>query len=148
MSEFGKKRLAEEDVLGPEELRMAPTLNNGEEGEWNVKPWTSFSNADIALKHIITLAISFPGDLDNLDDDGEIDPKTMERIRNYQLKRLEYYYAVAEFSSVEAADKVQLNFLCMHYVRSFFEKSIICVQNLTSFLFYKDFLQLKKSSTN
>ena len=60
----------------------------------------------VVLKQVLILTNSFPGDLDNLDDDGEIDPKTMERIRNYQLKRLEYYYAVAEFSSVEAADKV------------------------------------------
>ena len=111
MSEFGKKRLAEEDVLGPEELRMAPTLNDDEaDGEWNTKPITAFLNAGIVLKQVLILTNSFPGDLDNLDDDGEIDPKTMERIRNYQLKRLEYYYAVAEFSSVEAADKVCWSF--------------------------------------
>ena len=65
-----------------------------------------FLIVNIILKHVLVLDNSFSGDLDNLDDDGEIDPKTMERIRNYQLKRLEYYYAVAEFSSVAAADKV------------------------------------------
>ena len=49
----------------------------------------------------------FIDSLNNLDEaDGEIDEATMERIRIYQVNRLKYYYAVAEFNTVEAADKV------------------------------------------
>jgi hypothetical protein len=52
---------------------------------------------------------------ENFDDDGEIDPETMEKIRIYQVNRLKYYYAVAEFNSVEAADKVTDQFLLTMY---------------------------------
>jgi hypothetical protein len=51
---------------------------------------------------------SFSESLINVDDDGENDAEAMERIRIYQVNRLKYFYAVAEFNTVEAADKVSI----------------------------------------
>ena len=64
VSEFGKKRLAEEDQLGPVELRGDSKRKKESEAE------------------------------------------AMERIRKYQVNRLKYYYAVAEFNSAIAANRV------------------------------------------
>ena len=66
-SEFGKTRLAEEDQLGPVELRQESKRKKRKE---------------------------------------ESEAEAMERIRKYQVNRLKYYYAVAEFNSVKAADCV------------------------------------------
>lgn len=72
-SEFGKKRIAEEDALGPQELR---------------------SKRD-------------DSDDDSEDDEGDRDDtKDMERVRKYQINRLKYYYAVAEFNSPITANRV------------------------------------------
>lgn len=38
--------------------------------------------------------------------DEQINTKAMERVRRYQVNRLKYYYAVAEFDSEETANKV------------------------------------------
>lgn len=68
-SEFGKKRMSEEDQKGPEELR---------------------------------------GRRENSDSESESEnhKNDIERVRKYQVNRLKYYYAVAEFSSEEAANSV------------------------------------------
>jgi hypothetical protein len=81
LSEFGRKRKTEEDLLGPEELRVKPKTEQEEE------------DAESASS----------------DDDTnaeEIDKKAMERVRRYQVNRLKYYYAVVEFDSVDSANKV------------------------------------------
>jgi len=66
LSEFGKTRLAEEDQLGPVELRQESKRKQRKESE----------------------------------------AEAMERIRKYQVNRLKYYYAVAEFNSPIAANCV------------------------------------------
>ncbi|KAH8269901.1 hypothetical protein KR044_007143 [Drosophila immigrans] len=81
-SDFGKARMAEEDVHGPSELLSAK-----------------------------------PSAVDDLDSDEELvreqdsdaeegDDYHMEKLRQYQLNRLRYYYAVVECDSVATADKV------------------------------------------
>ena len=81
LSDFGRKRKAEEDQLGPEELRK---------GDNDVEEDSSSSS-----------------DEENHDQDIEaIDKKAMERVRKYQVNRLKYYYAVVEFDSANSANKV------------------------------------------
>ena len=81
--DFGKERLEEEKELGPKELRRL-------QGE------------DVG---------------DNSEEDEDIDPietnrksaqreaAAMERVRQYQVNRLKYYYAVAVLDSVETASR-------------------------------------------
>ena len=77
LSEFGKERLAEEDKLGPEELRRAAKkVEDDDESE------------------------------DEPQDDAQDDAQDMERVRKHQINRLKYYYAVAEFNSPIAANRV------------------------------------------
>lgn len=73
-SEFGKQRMAQEDHLGPQELRSSQmNQENSSESE----------------------------------DDQDLNEKQdYEKVRKYQINRLKYYYAVAEFSSIEAANHV------------------------------------------
>ena len=78
VSDFGRERLEEEKTLGPRELRQ--------------------------LK----------GEVDDDEDDGLVVDKkkamkeaaaAMDRVRQYQVARLKYYYAVVKFDSVETANR-------------------------------------------
>lgn len=71
-SEFGKQRMAEEDNLGPQELRTAGSKSDSSDSE----------------------------------DDELNEKKDYEKVRKYQINRLKYYYAVAEFNTIEAANHV------------------------------------------
>lgn len=81
-SEFGKERMAEEEVKGPQEL-TENKLDNNDDSEFD----SSDSEADI-----------------DENEDGE--DYHMEKLRQYQLNRLKYYYAVIELNSIGAADKL------------------------------------------
>ncbi|CAD7086739.1 unnamed protein product [Hermetia illucens] len=79
-SEFGKQRMAEEDLHGPPELTRKEQGSEEDSDEELVKEVDS--------------------------DVEEGDEYHMEKLRQYQLNRLKYYYAVIEFDSVKTADKV------------------------------------------
>ncbi|EDV45464.1 ESF1 homolog [Drosophila erecta] len=78
-SEFGKERMAEEEVHGPKELveRNEPEDDSDEE---------------------------LVRQQDSDAEEGE--DYHMEKLRQYQLNRLRYYYAVVECDSIDTADKV------------------------------------------
>lgn len=82
-SEYGKARMAEEDVHGPSEL----VGQNKAEDDSNLD-----SDEELVREQ---------------DSDAEEgDDYHMEKLRQYQLNRLRYYYAVVECDSVSTADKV------------------------------------------
>ncbi|XP_016998640.2 uncharacterized protein [Drosophila takahashii] len=80
-SEFGKARMAEEEVHGPKELVEHKQDDSEEEEE-----------KDLVQQ--------------NDSDAEEGEDYHMEKLRQYQLNRLRYYYAVVECNSVATADKV------------------------------------------
>ncbi|KAH8289758.1 hypothetical protein KR054_010350 [Drosophila jambulina] len=79
-SEFGKARMAEEEVHGPKEL-----VERSEE------------QSDDSEDELVREQDS---------DAEEGDDYHMEKLRKYQLNRLRYYYAVVECDTVATADKV------------------------------------------
>lgn len=83
-SEFGKQRMAEELVKGPKELAELPEEEPDEGRKKKV----------IGSKR--------------LDEDEEINKNgfVKNKLRKYQINRLRYYYAVAEFDSVKTAVSV------------------------------------------
>jgi len=85
LSEFGKQRLAEEDLSGPVELKK-----EGEEELNDVEEEGDSNNIEGASFH-------------------------MEKLRKYQLNRLKYYYAIAEFDSKEAANMIYENYDGIEY---------------------------------
>lgn len=78
-SDYGKERMAEEEMKGPQEL-TENKLNKDEE-----------SDSD---------------DSEAADENEEGDDYHMEKLRQYQLNRLKYYYAVVECGTLETADKL------------------------------------------
>lgn len=79
-SEFGKARMAEEEVKGPQELAE---LARGDDDSVDSDDSEAFG-----------------------DDKAEGDSYHMEKLRQYQLNRLKYYYAVIECNTVNTADKL------------------------------------------
>ncbi|XP_050530379.1 ESF1 homolog [Daktulosphaira vitifoliae] len=75
-SEFGMKRMEEEEVKGPSELVSDNPVDIG----------SSDDNSD--------------------DEDQEGKKYHMEKLRKYQLTRLKYYYAIIDCDSVETANKI------------------------------------------
>lgn len=78
MSDFGKERLAEEDNLGPTELRGEAVASDDEDG----------------------------GDLVGDMDEKMTETMALNRVRQYQINKLKYYYAVVEFDTPETANMV------------------------------------------
>lgn len=93
ISEFGKERLEREAVEGPKEILAESKLDDVEE-EYN-----QLRDKMRALKNNEPKA-------EYEDADEEMDDETRERIRKYQLQRMKYYYAIAEFDSIESAELV------------------------------------------
>lgn len=87
-SEYGKERIHEEDINGPTEL-----VGLGKE----VNDAKSTSESDLEDEELIKEQDS---------DAEEGDEYHMEKLRQYQLNRLRYYYAVAVFDSIATADKI------------------------------------------
>ncbi|CDU23795.1 related to ESF1-18S rRNA factor, nucleolar protein involved in pre-rRNA processing [Sporisorium scitamineum] len=85
-SDFGKERMAKEDLEGPppEIFKGSKRRNNGDD--------SSSEDEEITAKTIV-----------QVDEGGEFDE---EALRKYQLDRLRYYYAVATFDSKETARHV------------------------------------------
>ncbi|XP_014662001.1 PREDICTED: ESF1 homolog isoform X2 [Priapulus caudatus] len=73
-SDYGMKRLQEEELKGPAELVTHSSDSENEEAEAG--------------------------------DKSEDSERVREKLRTYQLNRLKYYYAVAEFDSAQTANKV------------------------------------------
>nr|XP_014087155.1 ESF1 homolog [Bactrocera oleae] len=87
-SEYGKERMREEDIHGPTEL---VGLGRGVNG----------------AKDAAESGSDDEGIVKEQDSDAEEgDEYHMEKLRQYQLNRLRYYYAVAVFDSIATADKI------------------------------------------
>lgn len=78
-SDYGKERMVEEEMKGPQELT------------------TNKLNSD---------AESDSDDSEAIHENEEGDDYHMEKLRQYQLNRLKYYYAVVECGTLETADKL------------------------------------------
>ncbi|KAI9590702.1 pre-rRNA-processing protein esf1 [Glossina fuscipes] len=89
-SEFGKARMAEEDLHGPPELVNSNRKTNRDIQEKNEED--SESGEDL---------------LQEQDSDAEEgDDYHIEKLRQYQLSRLRYYYAIVECDGADTADKI------------------------------------------
>lgn len=86
-SDFGKERMAKEDLEGP-----PPEIFKGSKDRNNAAASEEEEEEEITAKTII-----------QVDEGGEFDE---EALRKYQLDRLRYYYAVATFDSKETARHV------------------------------------------
>ncbi|XP_005100252.1 ESF1 homolog [Aplysia californica] len=86
MSEFGKERMAEEAKLGPKEMRER--VENGDNG--GTQKGKRRKMDEKKEKHLRK----------------ERDVVHREKLREYQLNRLKYYYAVVDCDSVRTADTV------------------------------------------
>lgn len=100
ISEFGKDRLAKEEIHGPQEIVETPV-----EDELD-KEFDDLKDKMRALKNIEPKGHRV-NEYEDADEEMDIKNEELrERIRRYQLNRLRYYYAIAEFDSVESAELV------------------------------------------
>jgi len=81
LSDFGKERMKEEDSLGPQELRRRREEEAKDEEDY----LDLIKSGKKAAK---------------------MEKAAMERVRQYQINRLKYYYAVVQFDSPESANSV------------------------------------------
>ncbi|XP_067634876.1 ESF1 homolog [Eurosta solidaginis] len=114
-SEFGKERMREEDVHGPTELiGLRKELSSKKRSD-------AESDSDEEL-------------VQEQDSDAEEgDEYHMEKLRQYQLNRLRYYYAVAVFDSVATADKIYKECDGIEYESSATRVDLRVIPNGTSF---------------
>lgn len=117
VSEFGKERLAKESVEGPQELIEA------EKEEEEEKEFKDLEAKMKALQDKNSLIRTYKNN-EYEDADECLDPRDeemREKIRQYQLSRMKYYYAIVEFDSVESAEVVYKELDGMEYEGSSLE---------------------------
>ncbi|XP_061390115.1 ESF1 homolog [Musca vetustissima] len=92
-SQFGKERMKEEELHGPPEL-VGLDKDSRKQQQKEKKSSASDDEDDDDL------VVAQDSDAE------EGDEYHMEKLRQYQLNRLRYYYAVVELDSIETADKI------------------------------------------
>ncbi|XP_037808416.1 pre-rRNA-processing protein esf1 [Lucilia sericata] len=97
-SEFGKERLKEEELHGPPELVGLSKEAKQQKGSSKAQAEDDSSDDDSEEEDELVQ--------EQDSDAGEGDDYHMEKLRQYQLNRLRYYYAVVECDSVATADKI------------------------------------------
>ncbi|KAH9524210.1 pre-rRNA-processing protein esf1 [Bulinus truncatus] len=85
-SEFGKERMAEEAMLGPREIREGIKIDDSDDDGRKKKKVKDQKKLKLSEK--------------------EKEAAQTEKLREYQLNRLRYYYAVVDCDSVRTADNV------------------------------------------
>jgi hypothetical protein len=101
-SAYGKERLAHEAVYGPDVYGAKDPLAEG-------------------LPAIVHTTLEKPDDRDESDIDDAAERKELEErlaLRRYELDRLRYYYAIAEFDSAESALAVYAEVDGLEYERT------------------------------
>ncbi|KOX77846.1 ESF1 like protein [Melipona quadrifasciata] len=95
-SEFGLQRMKEEEIKGPKELTdINKEIEN--ENDVTVHFFIFLRNLNATL-YKLKMYVIFQNE--------EGSTYHMEKLRQYQLNRLKYYYAVADFDSFETANKI------------------------------------------
>ncbi|KAM7346415.1 uncharacterized protein ACRADG_006361 isoform 1-T3 [Cochliomyia hominivorax] len=98
-SEFGKERMKEEELHGPPEL-VGLGKEMGKQNEVSKKSSDNDENSSDDSESEEELVQEQDSDAE------EGDEYHMEKLRQYQLNRLRYYYAVVECDSIATADKI------------------------------------------
>lgn len=91
-SEYGKKRLAEEDLNGPPREIFNPIKDN------NQSDSDSDDDEDLDLAKASKKLIQ--------ENNGEEEEFNFSELRRYQLQRLRYYYAVVEFNNLDSSIEI------------------------------------------
>ncbi|KAK0552056.1 pre-rRNA-processing protein esf1 [Tilletia horrida] len=105
-SEFGRERMKKEDIEGPprdifrsaDSQQASSSSSSSRKKRKNKKGRGGDEEDDEEEEEAITVK-----SIIQVDEGGDFDE---EALRKYQLERLRYYYAVAEFDSTEAASHV------------------------------------------
>lgn len=115
VSDFGKSRLKDEELEGPKEFKELGQVDSVEEEYELLKEKMKL----LEKPHLETYKVNEYDDADeamNLKDE-----KIRELVRTYQLNRMRYYYAVAEFDSANSAELVYKELDGMEYEGSSME---------------------------
>jgi len=86
LSDFGRERLADEERLGPQELRK-----NSEQGTEQQTISDDEDYSDLSKTR---------------QKEARAEKAAMERVRQYQINRLKYYYAIIEMDSLNTSNSV------------------------------------------
>lgn len=97
-SEYGKQRIADEELNGPPREIFKQSLDNNDNDEDQDDDDEDDDDEDLDLAKASKKLIQ--------ENNGEDEGFDSSELRKYQLQRLRYYYAIVEFNNLESAKEI------------------------------------------